>query len=380
MSLPDPVVIIIGAGASGLAIAACLTRLSIPYIILEREDCSASLWKKKSYDRLHLHLAKQYCQLPHFPFPTNFPKYVPKSQFIQYLDSYATHFDITPQFNRLVESARFDESIEKWRVVVRNIVGSGEAEEYSGRFLVVATGRESEEFVPVVEGLGGFTGEVMHSTGYKSGEKYRERRVLVVGCGNSGMEIAFDLAVHGAKTSIVVRSPIHILSKGLMNWAIELLKYLPFSTVESLVLLLSKLRYGGLAKYGIQRPKEGPLTMKKKYGKSPVVDIGTYNKIKSGEIQVLPAIARIKGDEVEFENGNSHQFDTIVFATGFKRSIHKWLTGDNCLLDEDGNPKPSFPNHWKGQNGLYCAGLDGRALHGAGLDAQDIANDIKSSL
>lgn len=58
-------------------------------------------------------------------------------------------------------------------------VGSDEAEEYSGRFLVVATGRESEEFVPVVEGLGGFTGEVIHSTGYKSGEKYRERRVLV---------------------------------------------------------------------------------------------------------------------------------------------------------------------------------------------------------
>ncbi|KAI8570833.1 hypothetical protein RHMOL_Rhmol01G0067800 [Rhododendron molle] len=379
MSLLDPVAIIIGAGASGLAIVGCLTRLSIPYIILEREDCSASLWKKNSYDRLQLHLAKQYCQLPHFTFPKNFPKYVPKSQFIQYLDSYATHFHFTPQFNQLVESARFDESIEKWRVVARN-VGSGEAEEYSGRFLVVATGRESEGFVPVVEGLGGFTGEVIHSTGYKSGEKYREKRVLVVGCGNSGMEIAFDLAVHGAKTSIVVRSPIHILSKELMNWAIELLKYLPFSTVDSLVLLLSKLWYGGLAKYGIQRPKEGPLTLKRKYGKSPVVDIGTYNKIKSGKIQVLPATARIKGDEVEFENGNSHQFDTIVFATGFKRSTHKWLKGDNYLLDEDGNPKPSFPNHWKGQNGLYCDGLAGRALHGAGLDAQNIANDIKSSL
>lgn len=86
-------------------------------------------------------------------------------------------------------------------------MGSGEAEEYSGRFLVVATG-ESEAFVPAVEGLEGFTGEVLHSSGYKSGEKYRGKRVLVVGCGNSGMEIAFDLAVHGAMTSIVVRSPV----------------------------------------------------------------------------------------------------------------------------------------------------------------------------
>lgn len=71
-----------------------------------------------------------------------------------------------------------------------------------------------------------------------------------------------------------------------MYWGIELAKYLPFSTVESLVVLLSKLWYGGLEKYGIQRPDEGPFTLRKKYGKFPLVDAGTYNKIKSGEIQV----------------------------------------------------------------------------------------------
>ncbi|KAH7849126.1 hypothetical protein Vadar_013344 [Vaccinium darrowii] len=378
MPLPDPVAIIIGAGPSGLSTAASLARLSIPYIILEREDCLAPLWKKKAYDRLHLHLPKLSCQLPHVPFPENFPNYVPKTQFVQYLDSYATHFNISPLFNRLVESACYDEGSGRWRVEARN-VRSGEVEEYSGRFLVVATG-ESEAFVPVVEGLEGFTGEVLHSTGYKCGEKYRGKRVLVVGCGNSGMEIALDLAIHGAKTSIVVRSPIHILSKGIMYWGLKLAKYLPFSTVESLVVLLSKFWYGGLTKYGIQRPQEGPFTLKKKYRKFPIIDTGTYKMIKSGQIQVLPAVARIRGDEVEFKNGNSHPFDTIVFATGFKRSTHKWLKGDNYMLDEDGHPKSSFPNHWKGQNGLYGAGLALTGLFGAGVDAQKIANDIKSSL
>ncbi|KAF7119839.1 hypothetical protein RHSIM_Rhsim13G0017100 [Rhododendron simsii] len=383
MEKQEPVAIIVGAGPSGLAVAACLNRLSIPNIILEREDCFASLWKKKSYDRLHLHLPKQYCELPHMPFPTRFPTYVPKKLFLQYLDDYVSRFNISPMYRKLVESASHDGVTERWRVRVRNTGGSEEAqvEEYSGRFLVVASGETSDVFVPEVKGLDSFGGEVMHSTKYKCGEKYSGKRALVVGSGNSGMEIALDLSLHGADTSIVVRSPRHILSREMLYMGLEMLKYgIPLPTTESLLVLLSKLWYGDLTKYGIQRPQEGPLSLKVKYGKYPVVDVGTYKKIKSGQIQVLPAIASIRGNEVEFENGNSHPFDAIVFATGFKRSTHKWLKGDNYLLNEDGIPKPSFPNHWKGENGLYCAGLSRRGFYGAAMDAQNIANDIKTSL
>ncbi|XAR58485.1 Indole-3-pyruvate monooxygenase [Bertholletia excelsa] len=351
-----PEVIIVGAGPSGLATAACLTRAGVPHIILEREDCFASLWKKKSYDRLHLHLAKQFCELPHFSFPATFPTYVPRKQFLQYLDDYASHFNIRPLYHRFVESASYDAVLKKWDVNARNT---------------------SDEFVPEVEGMNTFTGEVMHSTQYKTGEKYKDKRVLVVGAGNSGMEIALDLADHGAKTSIVVRSPIHILSRGMVFMGLILLKYIPYYAVDSLLVILSKLRYGSLAKHGIQRPQEGPFALKVKCGKYPVIDVGAFNKIKSGELQVLPAIESIKGDEVRFDNGKSHPFDVIVFATGFKRSTHKWLKGDDYLLNEDGLPKPSFPNHWKGKNGLYCAGLARRGLYGAAMDAQNIADDIK---
>ncbi|CAL5353894.1 unnamed protein product [Camellia sinensis] len=378
MEMPEPAVIIVGAGPSGLATAACLNRLSIQNIVLEREDCFASLWKKKSYDRLHLHLAKQYCELPHMSYPKNSPTYVSKKQFIQYLDDYVAHFNISPTYNRPVVSADYDEVSQKWKVKVRNMV-SDEVEEYSGKFMVVATGETSDEFIPEVEGLRNFTGEVIHSTLYKCGDKYRDKRVLVVGSGNSGMEIAFDLSNYGAKTSIVVRSPLHIISREMAYLGLVLLKYIQVSIVDYLLVLLSKLRYGDLTKYGIQRPEEGPFTLKVKYGKYPVIDVGTYSKIKSREIQVLPAITSIKGDEVVFQNGKSHPFDAIVFATGFTRSTHKWLKGDNYLLNKDGLPKPSFPNHWKGQNGLYCAGLARRGLYGAAMDAQNIANDIKSA-
>nr|POE62181.1 putative indole-3-pyruvate monooxygenase yucca10 [Quercus suber] len=90
--------------------------------------------------------------------------------------------------------------------------------------------------------------------------------------------------------------------------------------------MLSKLVYGDLTKYGIRRPTEGPFYMKRMYGKYPLINVGTCKKIKSGEIQVLPAeILNIRGNDIIFKNGKSHPFDTIVFCTGFKRSTNLWL-------------------------------------------------------
>ncbi|KAI7756666.1 hypothetical protein M8C21_009648 [Ambrosia artemisiifolia] len=371
------VAIIVGAGPSGLATAACFHQLSIPYIILEREDCIASLFYKKSYNRLHLHLTKNLCQLPHLPFPSSYPTYVPRPDFLKYLDDYATHFNIIPRFCNLVKCAKYDEDVKRWKVETE--VEGGGVGWYEGRFMVVATGETSDVFIPEVDGLSEFKGEVIHSTQYKSGKGYENKNVLVVGSGNSGMEIALDLSEYGAKTSIVVRSPIHIVSRWSVNLGLMLLKIIPLHLVDSFLVLVNKVIYGDLTSYGIQRPpKEGPFAGKVRNGKYPIIDMGTTEKIKSGEIQVLPALKSIQagGYEVVFENGSCHQFDVIIFATGFKRSTHMWLQGGDCLLNEDGLPKPMYPNHWKGENGLYCVGLARRGLYGAAMDAENIAQHI----
>ncbi|KAK4418194.1 putative indole-3-pyruvate monooxygenase YUCCA8 [Sesamum alatum] len=203
----EEAVIVIGAGPSGLATAACLHQLSIPYTLLEREDCIAPLWQKYSYDRVHLHLPKQACALPLMPVPDTYPKYPSRKEFIQYLNDYVSRFSISPRYRRLVETASYDEVAGKWKIKARDL-GSGDAEEYNSRFVVVATGETCDPKIPEVEGLHSFTGEVLHSTRYKNGEKFVGKKVLVVGSGNSGMEIALDLANSGAKTSIVVRSPV----------------------------------------------------------------------------------------------------------------------------------------------------------------------------
>ncbi|MBA0554748.1 hypothetical protein Golob_013837 [Gossypium lobatum] len=202
--------LIVGAGPSGLATAACLREQGVPSVVLERAECIASLWQKRAYDRLKLHLPKQFCQLPKVPFPEDFPEYPTKKQFIEYLESYAKRFDINPKFNECVQSARYDETSGFWRV--KTVRGSNKAEfEYICRWLVVATGENAESVVPDIDGLADFGGEVIHASEYKSGEKFKGQNVLVVGCGNSGMEVSLDLANHNASPSMVVRSSVSFI-------------------------------------------------------------------------------------------------------------------------------------------------------------------------
>ncbi|KAM1537431.1 hypothetical protein PS1_002366 [Malus domestica] len=373
-------VIIVGAGPAGLATSTCLNHLKISNVVLEREDCYASLWKKRSYDRLKLHLAKEFCELPYMTFPPNAPTYIPKDMFVQYLETNVSQLGIKPKCNQNVKSALYEVDINKWRVTAENTL-LGAQEEYLGKFLVVASGENSIGYVPEVQGLDEFKGEAIHSSNYENGKKYGGKNVLVVGSGNSGMEIAYDLSNSGANTSIVIRSPVHVLNKEIVHFGMVSLKFLPLNIVDKAVVLLGKLKYGDLTKYGIRKPKEGPFFLKAAKGRAPTIDVGSINKIKTGEIKVLPSITSIDGDLIRFQNGNVDSYNAIIFATGYKSSVLNWLQDDNHYFNENGMPQKSFPNHWKSEKkGLYSAGFSRRGLFGIAYDARSIAEDISSCL
>ncbi|GAV79365.1 FMO-like domain-containing protein [Cephalotus follicularis] len=377
--MEEAMVVIVGAGPAGLATSACLNRLSITNVVLERDDCYASLWKKRVYERLSLHIPKQYCGLPHMPYPSDAPTFIPKNGFISYLDNYVSHFKINPKYQRSVESAYYDENTGKWRVMAKNMALNVD-EVYVGRFLVVASGTNSEAIIPEVPGLDSFRGEFMHSSKYVNGKKWKGKEVLVVGCGNSGMEIAYDLHNWGVKTSIVARSPVHVVSRPIVCLGLFLLNYFRISVVDSIIMLLTKLRFGDTSIHGIKMPKYGPFYLKRMTGRTPTIDVGTMDKIKAGEIKVLPSIRRINGDKVVFSNEEVKQFDAIIFATGYRSTVQKWLKDSTNLISENGVPKQSFPNRWKGKHGLYCAGLSNMGLDGLSNDAKNIASDIYLAL
>lgn len=204
--VPGPV--IVGAGPSGLAAAACLKEKGVPSVLLERSNCIASLWQLKTYDRLRLHLPKQFCELPYMGFPSDFPTYPTKQQFVKYLEDYAHHFGIEPRFSESVKQAEYDSTLGFWRV--KSMGPKGETE-YVCRWLIAATGENAEAVVPEIEGMREFGGPIRHTSLYKSGLEFKGKRVLVVGCGNSGMEVCLDLCNHNARPSLVVRDTVSAL-------------------------------------------------------------------------------------------------------------------------------------------------------------------------
>ncbi|CAN6970227.1 hypothetical protein IGI04_033397 [Brassica rapa subsp. trilocularis] len=372
--------VIVGAGPSGLATAACLKENGITSVLLERSNCIASLWQLKTYDRLHLHLPKQFCELPLIPFPDHFPTYPTKQQFIEYLEDYAKRFDIRPEFGQTVESAEFDENLGMWRV---KSVGEEGMTEYVCRWLVAATGENAEPVVPRFEGMEKFeaTGVVKHTSHYKSGRDFAGKRVLVVGCGNSGMEVCLDLCNFDAQPSLVVRDAVHVLPREMLGTStfglsMLLLKWLPIRLVDRFLLAISRFILGDTTLLGLNRPRLGPLELKNRTGKTPVLDVGTLAKIKTGDIKVCSGIRRLKQHEVEFDNGITERFDAIILATGYKSNVPSWLKENKMFSKKDGFPIQEFPEGWRGESGLYAVGFTKRGIFGASMDANKIAQDI----
>ncbi|KAG0605196.1 hypothetical protein M758_9G038900 [Ceratodon purpureus] len=375
-------VIIVGAGPSGLATAACLQAQGVRVLILEKAACIASLWQLKTYDRLHLHLPKQFCELPLFPFPADFPTYPARDQFVNYLQEYSSHFGLRPLFNHAVNQAEFDSRSGLWHV--KTTAGCS-VREFRARWLVVASGENAEPVVPVFKGVNEFEGKVFHSSAYRNGVAFEGKKVLVVGCGNTGMEIALDLANFGASPTLVVRSPTHILpreicGKSTFLVAMMLMKNLPVWLTDRLLVGYTYLTLGDTAKVGIPRPSEGPMLMKERTGKTPILDVGTFAAIKSGQVKVRPAVESLTPTGAQFEDGRREDFDAIILATGYRSNVPKWLKDDSKFFSEEGLPRQPFPHGWKGESGLYVAGLGRKGLLGASKDARSIALDIAAEI
>ena len=362
--------IIIGAGPAGLAVAASLKQLGHDAILLERTEHIGAAWHKH-YDRLHLHTPKGSSALPYLPFPKSYPRYISREQFVTYLETYVQHFELKPELGQDVQRAYVEDGL--WQVETT-------AQRYSSDFLVVATGNTRTPRRPHWEGLERFTGDALHSSEYKNGSTLKGKKVLVVGFGNSGGEIALDLFEHGAMPFISVRSPVNVIPRDLfgipiVSIAIAVSK-LPPRLSDTLTAPVLSLIYGNVGKLGFQKQGYGSLEQIKQTSRIPFIDIGTMAHIRAGDISVRPAIRSFGDRDVTFADGQKEAVDAVVLATGYCPAITSFLETPFDSLDEMGRPRQSGVQLAKGlfYCGYYVAATG--MLREIAIEAKRIAKSI----
>ena len=282
----DSEVLVVGAGPAGLAVAATLKSKGRRPLVIEKSTQVGASWRNH-YERLHLHTIKALSALPGLPFPDEAPRYVPRQGVVDYLAAYAAQAGIEPCFG------------EEATAIVRDPAGRWRTSTRSGRTfasdaVVVTTGANNHPFAPKIDGEERFGpgGRIVHSRDYRDATPFAGERVLVVGMGNTGAEIALDLAEHGVAVALSVRSPINIVHRDVLGRPTQqtsiMLARLPPAIGDALARLLCDVTVGDIGRYGLPRSRVSPLRQLREQGRTPVIDVGTLARIKSGEIAVFP--------------------------------------------------------------------------------------------
>jgi thioredoxin reductase len=322
---------IVGAGASGLAAGAALEQLGHAPVLLERDARVGERWARR-YDRLHLHTVRRLSGLPYRGLSRDQPRYVPKDAFAAYLRDYAARLGLEVRLGAAVE--RLSPRLGGW------LVETG-ATAYSARAVVIATGRYNEPFTPQWPGSSEYRGQLLHSVDYRSGRAFAGKRVLVVGLGNTGAEIAADLVEQGAeRVAVAVRTPPPIVRREILGVPVQLLGIalspFPAGPADRLAAAMRRVGTGDLGRYGIGAAAWGPFTARR----PAVIDVGFLKQLKAGVINVRGNVERLTDSGVVFAGGNEEPFDVVVAATGFRQGLERFLDLPD-VVDERGDPRRS---------------------------------------
>src|SRR6201996_1753315 len=298
--------IVIGAGPAGLATAAMLRARGLNATILEKSDTVGAVWRRH-YDRLHLHTDRGRSGLPGLAMPNAYGRYPPRAQVVEYLEAYAAKFALKPVFNAPVHAVR--RHGQAWRAEA-----GGNSQ--TAPIVVVATGLADYPHEPTRPGLETFGGQLLHSSAYRNPTPFAGKRVLVVGYGNSGGEIALDLSEAGVDVALAVRGPVQVLPRDLLGfpilaWAI-LYRPLPARLVDRINAPILRLAVGRFETLGLSRAAKGPRQMVEEDGRVPLIDVGTLDKIRDGSIRICGGIDRLVPDGVVFADATAGKFDAII--------------------------------------------------------------------
>jgi dimethylaniline monooxygenase (N-oxide forming) len=316
-------VCVIGAGSSGLTAIKALADANVPFDCFEESDRPGGLWvfenangKSAAYRSLSINTSRDRMQYADFPMPRDYPHYPGHAQIAAYFDAYVDHF-------ALRERIRFGVRVE--RVEPDGAggfrVGTSAGLVRSYRAVIVANGHHWDPALPDPAFEGRFDGVTLHSSRYVDPTTpidLRGRRVLVVGLGNSAVDIACELSAPGAAAKVVLstRRGAWVLPKFVFGTPLDQLGvtpgFLPLRVRQGIGSLLYRLIVGNPAKYGLPQPDHSI------GGAHPTISSDLLPRLAEGRITPKPKVRRLAGSEIEFEDGSREALDAIVYATGYK--------------------------------------------------------------
>ena len=365
--------LIIGAGPAGMAVAGRLSRLGIPYLLLEKSDRVGHTWHGH-YERLCLHTVKEHSNLPHLEFPEHYPTYVPRLDLIAYWENYIREMGIEPLFGQEVQRIR--RVGEQWETTTGT-------DTFHSKCVVVATGYNRVPYQPEWPGQEQFQGIFIHSKDYRNAMPFTGKKVLLIGMGNTGAELALDLCEHGAFPTISVRSPVNIILRDVLGRPAQrtaiMLSKLPEWAYDFIAKAVQKRTIGNLSAYGLQASPYAPSEQLRRFGKVPVIDIGTVDLIKQRKVLIRPDVEHFQENGVVFKDGTSENFDVVIACTGYRAQAEAFFENGRNLLDARDYPRSLWFDEPEYQ-GLYFCGFSiplSGILRNIKIDSALIAEQIR---
>jgi thioredoxin reductase len=351
----DPAVLVVGGGQAGLSIAARLTQLQVDTLIVDRESRIGDNWRNRYYT-LVLHNQMHVNHLPYMPFPSSWPTYIPKDKLAAWFEAYAESLELNYWTSTEFLGGTYDEKQNLWSVPVRRADGTERV--MHPRHVVLATGVSGITNVPDIPTLRDFRGEILHSSQYRQGGRWKGKNVLVIGSGNSGHDIAQDLYSTGAKVTLVQRSPtlvVNVEPSAQLPYALYdegptlddcdlITTSTPLSLAKKSHILfteqaknLDRNLLDGLARVGFRLDfGEDGTGWQFKYltrGGGYYFNVGCSDLIVEGEIGLVQFsdIGSFVAEGARMRNGGTLSADLVVLATGYKGQEHlvRQLFGDD---------------------------------------------------
>ncbi len=349
---------IIGAGSSGITAAKNLKQLGIPYDVFEREDGVGGNWyfgkpHSSVYRSTHLISSKPLTEYTDFPMPADYPDYPSHAQVLAYFQAYVEHFDLARDihYNTAVTQVVPVDDGAAWEVTIQPAGGAVETRHYRG--VIIANGHNWCPQYPDVPGA--FTGQTLHSSDYKTPDVLEGRRVLVVGAGNSGCDIAAEAATHARRTFLSTRRSYYYMPKFFLGKPADQIGevlldlHVPLGVRRAIAKVLYRVTVGDLARFGVGQPDH------KLFETHPVVNSQLPYYIGHGDIALKPDLQALAGTQVMFADGSQAEIDLIIYATGF-RIVFPFI--DTAYLNWNGRYPSLYLNVFHPHyDNLFVAGL-----------------------